>query len=100
MSVWVDPPVTYCRRDGTRGCTDAPVGDWPYPMVWWEADVRVEKRWPSSDWIDLGWAPTPRTRWRWLVYDVCHGLLMRYPLRHVLTWSLQASGQWRQRSGT
>jgi hypothetical protein len=41
--------------------------------------------------IDLGVAPMPTTVRQTLVYHVCHGLLMRYPILDVLRFS------WRNR---
>lgn len=51
--------------------------------VWW---VRHD---PEPGWVHLGYAPEPASRWRWLVHDVAHGVLMRYRLTAVLSWSLR-----------
>lgn len=58
-----------------------------------EYDGRLWQALPDaqSDVITLGVAPAPKTVWQTLVYHVCHGLLMRYPLHEVLVWS------WRNR---
>lgn len=45
----------------------------------------------DSGWLHLGVCPRPRTTWEVFTYHLCHGLLMRYPLREVLVFS------WRQR---
>lgn len=41
----------------------------------------------NPDLIFLGTAPVPRNAWETFVYHVCHGMIMRYPLRDVLIWS-------------
>jgi hypothetical protein len=37
--------------------------------------------------LELGYAPRPRNSWEGLLYHICHGLIMRYPLWKVLAWS-------------
>lgn len=58
-----------------------------------EYDGRLWRVLPDaqSDTIDLGVAPMPKTVWQTLVYHICHGVIMRYPLIDVLVWS------WRNR---
>lgn len=46
--------------------------------------VKVE-----DDYMHLGHAPWPRNRAEWLVHDICHGLIMRYPLWKVVGFSIQ-----------
>jgi hypothetical protein len=41
----------------------------------------------GDDWLLMGIAPRPKTVWQTLVYHICHGLIMQYPLRDVLIWS-------------
>jgi hypothetical protein len=53
--------------------------------VWWHED-------PCDDqWVRLGFAPTPTTRWRTLLRHIHHGRLMRYPWRAVLPFSISAA---------
>lgn len=87
-----DPPVTYRRRDGSTGTTRVPVADWPNPRIECREDGTVwQEITESPGWIHVGWAPRPNSRLQWFVHHVCHGLLMRYPLRDVVTWA------WRRR---
>lgn len=51
----------------------------------WEKYIHDEK------YISLGIAPRPQTRLQAIIYHVCHGLIMRYPLLDILVWS------WRNR---
>ncbi|MEM7531082.1 MAG: hypothetical protein AAF639_02805 [Chloroflexota bacterium] len=41
-----------------------------------------------DDWVFVGYVPSPKTRLGWFVYHMIHGLLMRYPLRSVIAFSL------------
>lgn len=45
----------------------------------------------DMDVVQLGIAPAPKTLWRNLIYHVCHGLIMQYPLRDVIAFA------WRNR---
>jgi hypothetical protein len=39
--------------------------------------------------IFLGIAPKPRNHTEAFIHHICHGLMMRYPLKDVLVWSWQ-----------
>jgi hypothetical protein len=39
--------------------------------------------------VFLGTAPKPRNQFEAFIHHVCHGLMMRYPLKDVLVWSWQ-----------
>ena len=39
-------------------------------------------------WQPVGAVPQPTTRLGWFVHHLLHGLMMRYPLRSVLAYSL------------
>jgi hypothetical protein len=43
----------------------------------------------GDEWQFLGIAPRPKTVWQTLIYHICNGLLMRYPLWDILVWSWQ-----------
>lgn len=43
----------------------------------------------GDDWQLLGIAPRPKTVWQTLIYHICNGLIMQYPLWDVLLWSWQ-----------
>jgi hypothetical protein len=66
--------------------------------VWREnptAEIRwLDGRWwqelPGDDeWVHLGFCPAPTNAWQTFCYHVWHGLLMRYPLWDILTFSWQ-----------
>jgi len=40
-------------------------------------------------WMHLGVAPRPQTRWQRFQMHIGHGLVMRYPLRHVLGFAIR-----------
>lgn len=42
----------------------------------------------TKEWLHVGHIPTPKTRIGWFVYNVIHGLAMRYRLLPVLSFSL------------
>lgn len=45
----------------------------------------------NADVVQLGIAPAPKTLRQNLIYHICHGILMHYPLRDVLAFA------WRNR---
>lgn len=49
--------------------------------------MRQADRLCSVGWMTLGVAPIPRTTAQTLRYHIGHGLVMGYPVRHVLAWS-------------
>ena len=53
----------------------------------------------NTDWIYLGVAPHPRSRWDWFVYDWHHGRIMRYRRRDVLAFCLRRWFEWNKPVG-
>ena len=43
----------------------------------------------SSGWIRLGSAPLPSTRRERFVHHIAHGLLMHYPVHHILAFAFK-----------
>lgn len=42
----------------------------------------------DPNWLRVGYIPKPRTRFGWFVYNMAHGIAMRYPLWNVVKFSL------------
>jgi len=61
----------------------------PAQLLYWDGALwrRVPADQMAATHIDLGVAPMPTTVRQALVYHVCHGLLMRYPILDVLRFS-------------
>ena len=62
----------------------------PSREVLWKEDnqKRYEELVEHPDWIHIGMIPVPKSRLGWFVYNMLHGLAMRYPLRAVIAYSL------------
>lgn len=42
---------------------------------------------PADEWMTLGHARRPQTRWQWFRYHVLHGLMMGYPFFSVIRYA-------------
>lgn len=42
----------------------------------------------SDEWLYVGHIPTPKTRLGWFLYNLIHGLWMKYPLWKVLLFAM------------
>jgi len=43
----------------------------------------------DDEWIYIGHIPTPKTRLGWFVYDIIHGLAMRYRFLPVIVFAFE-----------
>lgn len=42
----------------------------------------------DDKWLWVGYIPTPKTRFDWFMYNLIHGIWMKYPLWAVILYSL------------
>jgi hypothetical protein len=82
------PPVRFGHWRGGLGTVRRPVGDWPWP-----ASTQRHAR----DWLELGWAPRPRSVAEGFRYHLGHGLVMGYPLLSVLAFAWRNRGNFSSR---